>query len=194
MASLQRSSPSSIGCSSPRRSATTARTGSRSRAGRGRARRDGRLGEPRALRAAIASGAQLIVTHHGLFWDGDDPRVVGARRERLAALLRADVSLAAYHLPLDAHPVLGNNALLASGLGLVDPGRSRFTMGVRSACTRASRATASHRQLVARVATLTGREPLGFLGGPPRSGPSGSSRAAEHGASTRRSRPGSMRS
>src|ERR1700676_245902 len=70
---------------------------------------------------AIEAGAELIVTHHGLLWDGDDPRVVGARRERLRMLLAADASLVSYHLPLDAHPVLGNNALLATGLGLLDP-------------------------------------------------------------------------
>ena len=85
---------------------------------------------------AIEAGAQLIVTHHGLLWSGDDPRVIGARRDRLRALLLADVSLAAYHLPLDAHPRVGNNALIASGLGLVDPqpfGRHRGrAIGVRA--------------------------------------------------------------
>jgi dinuclear metal center YbgI/SA1388 family protein len=119
--------------------------------------------------AAIAAGAQLIVTHHGLFWDGDDPRVVGAHRERLAALLRAEVSLVSYHLPLDAHPRVGNNALLAAGLGLVDPqpfalhrGRA---IGVHA---RVDGDGIGPDELVARVAALTGREPLGFLGGPPR--------------------------
>ena len=70
---------------------------------------------------AIAAGAQLIVTHHGVFWDGDDPRIVGSHRARLRTLLAADVSLAAYHLPLDAHPLVGNNALIAAGLGFTDP-------------------------------------------------------------------------
>jgi dinuclear metal center YbgI/SA1388 family protein len=117
---------------------------------------------------AIAAGAQLIVTHHGLLWSGDDPRVVGARRERLRALLAADVSLAAYHLPLDAHPVLGNNALIAAGLELIEPqpfGAHRGrAIGVRAS---AAGAGVSADELVARTAALTGREPLAFLGGPP---------------------------
>ena len=118
---------------------------------------------------AIAAGAQLIVTHHGLFWDGDDPRVLGSQRDRLRALLAADVSLAAYHLPLDAHPRVGNNAVIAAGLGLVDPqpfglhrGRA---IGIRaSAPGEGIEASA----LVARVAALTAREPLAFPGGPER--------------------------
>jgi dinuclear metal center YbgI/SA1388 family protein len=118
--------------------------------------------------AAIASGAQLILTHHGLFWDGDDPRVLGARRERLTALLRADVSLVAYHLPLDAHPRVGNNALLAAGLGLVDPQpfglRHGRAVGVQA---RVEGEGIAPEELLGRVAALTGREPLGFLGGPP---------------------------
>jgi dinuclear metal center YbgI/SA1388 family protein len=116
---------------------------------------------------AIAAGAQLIVTHHGLLWSGDDPRVVGARRDRLRALLVADVSLAAYHLPLDAHPVLGNNALIAAGLGLVDPqpfgehhGRA---VGVRASVPGDGVAVG---ELLARTAALVGREPLAFPGGP----------------------------
>jgi len=116
---------------------------------------------------AIEGGAQLIVTHHGLLWNADDPRVVGARRERLRALLRADVSLVAYHLPLDAHPVVGNNALIAAGLGLLDPepfGRHRGrAIGVRA---RVPGEGIAATELVARVAALTGREPLALPGGP----------------------------
>jgi dinuclear metal center YbgI/SA1388 family protein len=117
--------------------------------------------------AAIAAGAQLIVVHHGLLWDGDDPRLIGPRRERLRMLLSADVSLAAYHLPLDAHPRIGNNALLAAGLGLVDAqpfaehrGRA---IGVRASAPGAG---VGADELLARVASLTGREPLAFAGGP----------------------------
>ena len=96
---------------------------------------------------AIAAGAQLIVTHHGIFWDGDDPRIVGARRARLRTLLAAEVSLAAYHLPLDAHPVVGNNALIAAGLGLIDPQPfGDAPTGARSASRPALRATESTRR------------------------------------------------
>ena len=116
---------------------------------------------------AVEAGAQLIVTHHGLFWQGDDPRIVGALRERLRVLLDADVSLASYHLPLDAHPLVGNNALIAAGLGLEDLqpfGRhSGREIGVRGRYQGAGIAVEA---LVERVATLTDREPLAFLGGP----------------------------
>lgn len=67
---------------------------------------------------AAADGAQLVLCHHGLFWDFHS-RVVGpAMRERLKILFDADISLAGYHLPLDAHPEVGNNALICAALGL----------------------------------------------------------------------------
>lgn len=71
------------------------------------------------IEAAIAAGAQAILVHHGWFWRGEDPCIIGMKRQRLAPLVRNDVSLIAYHLPLDAHPVHGNNARLADVLGLL---------------------------------------------------------------------------
>lgn len=68
--------------------------------------------------AAIAAGADAILVHHGLFWRGQDGRLTGWLRARVARLLAHDVSLFAYHLPLDAHPQLGNNAQLGLRLGL----------------------------------------------------------------------------
>ena len=69
---------------------------------------------------AAAAGAQLVLVHHGLLWS-NEPRVIDARvRRRLQALFDADVTLAAYHLALDAHPEVGNNALLARELGVAD--------------------------------------------------------------------------
>jgi dinuclear metal center YbgI/SA1388 family protein len=117
---------------------------------------------------ASDAGAQLIVTHHGLFWDGDDPRVVGALRDRLRLLLGADISLVAYHLPLDAHPVVGNNALIAAGLGLEE----RRPFGVHRGREIGVRATApgagiTPAELVARLAELTARQPLALMHGPP---------------------------
>ena len=76
------------------------------------------------LDAAIAADADAILVHHGYFWRGEDGRIVGARRARIARLIQADVSLFAYHLPLDVHPELGNNAQLAKRLGLITEGRS----------------------------------------------------------------------
>ena len=67
---------------------------------------------------AAAAGAQLLIVHHGLFWDRDTRVVAPLMRERLKSLFEADLNLAAYHLALDAHPDLGNNAILARELGV----------------------------------------------------------------------------
>jgi len=69
------------------------------------------------IEAAIRQGADALFVHHGLFWRGQDGRVVGWMKERLALLLAHDINLFAYHLPLDAHPELGNNAQLGRVLG-----------------------------------------------------------------------------
>ena len=70
------------------------------------------------IEAAIAAHADTIFVHHGLFWRGQDGRVTGWMKQRLALLLAHDINLFAYHLPLDAHPELGNNAQLGLRLGL----------------------------------------------------------------------------
>lgn len=79
---------------------------------------------------AIEQGAQAVLVHHGYFWKGENPQVVGMKRKRLKALLENDISLIAYHLPLDAHPEFGNNVQLAALLGLsveegMEPGNER---------------------------------------------------------------------
>lgn len=66
---------------------------------------------------ACRNGFDTLVVHHGLFWKGDDGRVIGYRQRRLKALLVHDINVFAYHLPLDAHPELGNNAGLARLMG-----------------------------------------------------------------------------
>jgi dinuclear metal center YbgI/SA1388 family protein len=66
------------------------------------------------LERAAELGADLVLVHHGYFWKGEDARVVGIKRNRLKFLLEQDISLVAYHLPLDAHPEFGNNARLGS--------------------------------------------------------------------------------
>lgn len=73
--------------------------------------------------AAIERQADALLVHHGWFWKGEDGRVSGYRKQRLASLLAHDISLFAYHLPLDAHPTLGNNAQLALRLGWQITGR-----------------------------------------------------------------------
>jgi len=75
------------------------------------------------LEAAVDHGAQAVLVHHGYFWKGEDPCVTGMKRRRLHCLLTNDISLIAYHLPLDAHLVLGNNAQLAGRLGFTVQGR-----------------------------------------------------------------------
>ncbi len=70
------------------------------------------------IEAAIEAQADAVFVHHGLFWRGQDGRVTGWMKQRLARLLAHDINLYAYHLPLDAHPDLGNNAQLAGVLGL----------------------------------------------------------------------------
>lgn len=71
------------------------------------------------LDAALADGADAVLVHHGYFWRGEDGRIIGTRRHRLQRLLANDLNLYAYHLPLDMHAELGNNAQLGLRLGLV---------------------------------------------------------------------------
>jgi len=115
------------------------------------------------FQAASAAGAQLVLVHHGLFWR-NEPLVVDRRlRGRLEALFRADLSLVAYHLALDAHPEVGNNALLAERLGArrdhafaeIGAG-ARFDEGVTADDVRE------------RMQNVTGRKPLVFAHGPDR--------------------------
>ena len=69
------------------------------------------------IEAAIEAGADAIFVHHGLFWRGMDGRITGWLKERIRLLLAHDINLFAYHLPLDAHAELGNNAQLGARLG-----------------------------------------------------------------------------
>lgn len=74
-----------------------------------------------ACRAAAQAGADALLVHHGLLWGRCEP-VTGPLRARLAVLLAADINLVAYHLPLDAHPEVGNNAVVLRRLGATDAG------------------------------------------------------------------------
>ncbi len=110
---------------------------------------------------AGATGAQLVLVHHGIWWR-NEPLVVDARlRGRLEALFRADLTLVAYHLPLDAHPEVGNNAQLAARLGVEPEGRiGTIGLGGR---LREPEPLAS---FVERVRAVCEREPLVFAEGP----------------------------
>lgn len=77
----------------------------------------------RLLEAATAWGADAILVHHGYFWRNEDAAIAGIKKRRIAHLLQHDISLLAYHLPLDAHAELGNNAQLGKLLGFIEQGR-----------------------------------------------------------------------
>lgn len=70
------------------------------------------------LEAAVERGADTVLVHHGWFWKNEDARIRGMKKKRLAFALEHDLNLIAYHLPLDAHPEVGNNTQLALQLGL----------------------------------------------------------------------------
>ena len=74
------------------------------------------------LQQAIARGADAVLVHHGYFWKGENAAITGAKKRRMQLLLKHDVSLLAYHLPLDAHAQFGNNATLAKQLDFVVQG------------------------------------------------------------------------
>jgi dinuclear metal center YbgI/SA1388 family protein len=109
------------------------------------------------IEAAIARQADAVFVHHGLFWRGQDGRVTGWMKQRLALLLQHDINLFAYHLPLDAHPELGNNAQLGRQLGL--QASSRFgeqELGFLGARTDGG-AFADSEGLAAHVRSVLGR-------------------------------------
>ncbi len=110
---------------------------------------------------AIEAEAQLVLVHHGLFWSFQPVGLTPILAERLRPLFKHDIALAAYHLPLDAHPEHGNNALLAEALGAT--AHEAFTDVGRGA-TFADPVPAA--ELVERIAAVTGRAPLVFDAGP----------------------------
>jgi dinuclear metal center YbgI/SA1388 family protein len=75
------------------------------------------------LEAAVAAKADAILVHHGYFWRGENACLTGIKGRRIALLMANEINLFAYHLPLDVHPELGNNAQLGQKLGLIETGR-----------------------------------------------------------------------
>jgi dinuclear metal center YbgI/SA1388 family protein len=118
---------------------------------------------------AREENADLVLVHHGLFWAGPPRPLDRASKRRLALLFDADMSLAAYHLPLDGHIEHGNNALLADAIGCESKApfarHKRATIGVVG---RLPGDGIAADDLVARVRDATGREPLAFTDGPDR--------------------------
>ena len=110
------------------------------------------------LDLAVAGGHDAVFVHHGLFWKGDDGRVTGFRRRSLRTLLANDISLFAYHLPLDVHPELGNNAQLARLMGW--QGEARFADQELGWIGRPEEEGQSAQEIARALAARLGREPM----------------------------------
>jgi dinuclear metal center YbgI/SA1388 family protein len=119
------------------------------------------------IERAIQEKADAILVHHGWFWKNDDSRVVGQLHDRLKLLMSHDINLFAYHLPLDIHPQLGNNAQLAKMMGwtVVKPSKKSplATLGVMDGLIWEGKPMASQKtlgQLSRSLASRLGRDPL----------------------------------
>jgi dinuclear metal center YbgI/SA1388 family protein len=121
------------------------------------------------IERAVAEGAQLVLVHHGLFWDFLPTGLTPLLAERLRPLFKHDVALAGYHLPLDAHPEVGNNAILAERLGCErhEPFGTYRGVPVGRAGTFPGDGIPAA-DLFARVREITARVPTVFDGGPER--------------------------
>ncbi len=119
------------------------------------------------IEKAIEEKADAILVHHGWFWKNDDSRVVGQLHDRLKLLMSHDINLFAYHLPLDIHPQLGNNAQLAKMMGwtVAKPSKKSplATLGVMDGLIWEGKPAASQKtlgQLARSLASRLGRDPL----------------------------------
>lgn len=115
------------------------------------------------IEAAAAAGVEALLVHHGYFWRGEDARIVGMKRARLALLLAHDINLYAYHLPLDAHADYGNNVQLARVLGLSVSGR--FGPPPMLALHGETEMPLAADEFAERIAVALGRTPLFVSGG-----------------------------
>lgn len=117
------------------------------------------------IAAALELKADALLVHHGWFWRGEEPRVIGIKQRRLKRLLCADINLIAYHLPLDGHATLGNNVLLGERLGFSQSGRFGSGPGGGIACMGEVAEPLGVEALAGRVANVLGRPPLLLSGG-----------------------------
>jgi dinuclear metal center YbgI/SA1388 family protein len=119
------------------------------------------------IEGAIAAGAQLLLTHHGLFWDFLPRALSPQMAARLRAALEADLSIAGYHLPLDAHREIGNNALLCGMLGFeITEEPFSWARGRPVGVVGRSEGGVDAGELFSRIEELLEREPLVFAAGP----------------------------
>ncbi len=115
------------------------------------------------IEAAVASQADLLLVHHGYFWKGEPQPLTGIKGQRVKCLMQADLNLVAYHLPLDAHPQLGNNQQLAEVLGIQVVGSMEgdaWPLGLIGELPKALSASAFAGLIKERL----GREPLHLKG------------------------------
>lgn len=110
------------------------------------------------IERASTYGADMVLVHHGWFWRGEDARLTGIKGRRVRALIKANMNLVAYHLPLDAHPEFGNNAELARLLGLTVETRAG-SLGLLNVGT-INGGSVSVEKFAARVERVLGRRPL----------------------------------
>jgi dinuclear metal center YbgI/SA1388 family protein len=115
---------------------------------------------------AAEAGAQMLIVHHGLFWKGESRRIGRRERERLKCLFDANLSLVAYHLALDAHPDVGNNALLCRILGLDDLEEFGVVHDKSIGFIGRAEPPITVEELVERVRRQVTRDPLVFTDGP----------------------------
>ncbi len=116
--------------------------------------------------AAADRGAGMVIAHHGIFWDGNPVALTAPQARRLRLLLGQDISLAAYHLPLDAHTEVGNNALLCESLGLSRDVPFGAHRGSAIGWIGRTEPPIDAAELIRRTTDATGREPLVFAYGP----------------------------
>jgi dinuclear metal center YbgI/SA1388 family protein len=115
---------------------------------------------------AAEAGADMVLVHHGLFWDNDPRVIVGPLKRRLALLMRHDMSLCAYHLCLDAHPEVGNNYLAARALGMVDMDGFGLSRGNAIGVRGRFPAPMPRDEFISSLRALYGGQPLVFPHGP----------------------------
>jgi dinuclear metal center YbgI/SA1388 family protein len=117
---------------------------------------------------AADAGAELVLCHHGVLWNSQPRAISVALKERLRVLFDGNISLAAYHLPLDAHPKLGNNALIREALGLEEAGQFGEHRGRPIGLIGRAREPIPFAELLDRCRELFGQEPFAWDAGPER--------------------------
>lgn len=117
---------------------------------------------------AVRRGAQMVVVHHGMFWNNESRVLKGPLKERIRFLLENDLSLLAYHLPLDAHPVVGNNARIIKSLGAARGGSFGLYKSMPIGFRGRFRAPVPLKKIEDKLSSRFGAGPLVLRGGPDR--------------------------